>query len=313
MKWVFARVDKIGDLVLTLPVDQFPEAKFFQISWITSDIVSHLMTRVEPSRKFISVETRFSIHAFLKIYKFLKHTKPIGFVCFQAPWWVAAAAYIARVPNRFGRLSQWYSYLFFNKGLRQTRSLSEKSEFEYNLDLVRLAFQNQIDGSQLFLKLKTPESNELFSKFSIEPQRYIVLHPGMAGSADNWPSENYISLGQKLLSQNIRLVITGTKSDEVYLAPLRHPLKEAIWTDGKLSFDELLQVLKNAKAVVAPSTGVLHLSASLGTKSLGLYSASLAHSAVRWGARGQQVQLFSPTNKSMDSISVESIYNALLH
>jgi ADP-heptose:LPS heptosyltransferase len=83
------------------------------------------------------------------------------------------------------------------------------------------------------------------------------------------------------------VVITGTAQDEPYLAPLRKQLSQSssdlLWLDGKLSPQELLFILSKARLVVAPSTGVLHLAASLGTPCVGLYADEPAFHPKRWG------------------------------
>ena len=82
--------------------------------------------------------------------------------------------------------------------------------------------------------------------------------------------------------------------------------------------DELIFLLRHAKAVVGPSTGVLHLAASSRTPVVGIYSPVLSHSAVRWAPRGENVKVLSPdsnqsplTQESMGQVTVESVLKAL--
>jgi len=57
------------------------------------------------------------------------------------------------------------------------------------------------------------------------------------------------------------------------------------WLVSELTTAELLDVLAQAKSVVAPSTGVLHLAASLGTPALGLYSPRIVEHPRRWAPK----------------------------
>ena len=62
----------------------------------------------------------------------------------------------------------------------------------------------------------------------------------------------------------------------------------------KLNIEQLLFVLSHAKHVVAPSTGVLHLAASLGTPVTGIYSPVRVQKATRWGPKGKNARTLTP-------------------
>lgn len=119
----------------------------------------------------------------------------------------------------------------------------------------------------------------------------------MAGSALNWTEENYNTLLEQLVLKTV-VILTGTESDEPWLKPLRerwlsHP--RVRWAQSRFSLQELLYILKKSYAVVAPSTGVSHLAAAVGAKSIGLYSPVLAHHPTRWAARGPRVRVLLPS------------------
>jgi len=94
------------------------------------------------------------------------------------------------------------------------------------------------------------------------------------------------------------VVLTGTAMDEPYLAPIKKQFenhKQVKVLQNILSTQELLQILKSSLAVVAPSTGVAHLSAALGAKTIGIYPPVLVQHPRRWAARGDHVQILSPS------------------
>lgn len=216
-----------------------------------------------------------------------------------------------------GVLSQWHSFLFFNRGVRQKRSLAECNEFEYNIRLLEdgLGFpRGRLVREPLRLWTKSGRPTALPSSVS----QYIVVHPGMGGSALNWPIPRYAELIRRL---GPHVVITGTPADSSFLEPLRDLLKDApnvIWMDGRLSGAELIWVLQNARAVVAPSTGVLHLAASTGVPTLGLFSQIRVQRAIRWGPLGPRTAVVEAPNDSPDAMSlitvdeVERRLNALI-
>ena len=143
MKVVFVRLDKIGDLIATLPVDQlsFLQPGRNEIKWVLAEGLGFLASAADPSREFLELSLKTPENSFWRLYDFLKKEKLDASVMFYGPWWAAFALWLARVPLRGGRKSQWYSFLFFNRGLRQSRSLAEKHEADYNRELVETCFK----------------------------------------------------------------------------------------------------------------------------------------------------------------------------
>lgn len=90
------------------------------------------------------------------------------------------------------------------------------------------------------------------------------------------------------------------------------------WLAEQLSIGELLDVLSGARCVVGPSTGVLHLAASLDTPVVGLYSPRKVEHPRRWGPKGPRVSILVPdvpadTTDStvMNQIEVDQVLTAI--
>lgn len=324
-KILFVRLDKIGDLVCTLPIDQvFTQDHANQVEWLISPGLKTIVDHAWPARQVSELHKDFSWPNIKTYWRTLRRLKPDAIICVQTPWWIGALSWLARVPFRFAVKSKWDSFVFYNFALRQHRSLSTEHEYHYNLQLAAYAHQlltrsrseSFTSYKDEYLHLQVP-LKKTFSFLKNEP--FIVLHPGMAGSALNWPQEKYIDYIKNFLTQNseVNIAITGTKNDEPYLNEIRavygaHP--QVIWLDGKLDMPDLLQVLSQAQAVIAPSTGVLHLAASLGVPSHGIYSPMTSHHPRRWGARGPHVHLYVPNSNHescMNEIEIPFLLNQL--
>ncbi len=306
---LFIRMDKIGDLVLSLNSDQWEPLKSNSNHWWISQGTEFIAELAEPQRAWTSFSKNFSFSQWLKCVRWLKTHRPQRVFVFHAPWWVGAALFVAGVPYRVGRLSQWHSFLFFNYGIRQSRSRSDRHESQYNIDLLSLGLANITQQPELParlpapLTLRAPElGHEFLEKWGLKDHNYVVVHPGMAGSALNWSTASYAKFIRSL-STTTPIVVTGSKMDHSFVAPLKAELKElknVIWLDELLSIKELVFVLKSSRAVVAPSTGVLHLAASLGVMSFGLYSPRRVQRPIRWGPRGEKVFVFKPPGVDPD-------------
>jgi ADP-heptose:LPS heptosyltransferase len=116
---------------------------------------------------------------------------------------------------------------------------------------------------------------------------YVVLHPYSNGHAREWPVQNYIELAKGLFGEGYRIVLTGSHDEGERLDAFIHSFPEGtINMCGQLNLKGLLQILAHASLVIAASTGPLHLSAALGTKTLGLYVPRKGMGPDRWGPIG---------------------------
>lgn len=323
-KALLIRLDKIGDLICTLPADQLSvfhttEAEGpYAVHWMISKGLDFVPRNALPIRQRTSWNKKFRFFSFIRYLKFLREEKFDLAISFQAPWWVSFGLWLACVPVRAGVKSQWHSFLFLNKALRQRRSLAEKHEAEYNFDLVEFAIGKSTGDTLPILKMKAPQ----VWKRPEAIKNYFVLHPGMAGSAKNWPQEKYIQAVEKLFEATEHsCVLTGQHMDEPYLSQIKskfadHPRFYNL--QNQISSEELLDVLCFSEFVLAPSTGVLHLAAALGKKSLGIYSPLTVQHPRRWAARGPEVHIFCPPESSandpdcMNLIKVEDVVSAAI-
>lgn len=315
-KVLLIRLDKIGDLISTMCVDESTSLDQTEVRWVISKGLGFVPDWAQPSRAYVELSKDDWKTSLKALRGFIRDFKPDVAVSFQAPWWVNFALWLERVPVRSGVLSQWHSFLFLNRGLRQRRSRAVKHEADYNLDVVKYAMGDSSSEKTPVLELAAPQNPDLLAKYKLTPGSYVVVHPGMAGSALNWPIPRYIELIQKIIPTT-QVVLTGTPADEPWLTEIKATFQgdsRVLNLQSLLKAPELFTVLKNSKAVVVPSTGVAHMAASLGANVLGLYSPLRVQHPTRWAARGPHVHIFVPKAESencMEEIQVEDLLNTL--
>ena len=297
-KSVFIRIDKIGDLIATLPVDQADFLRDHEVHWVINSQVTSVMSLAKIKRLSWSIDLGNRWKSFWKLIAFLKKNSTQRVIIFYGPWWVSLATLFAKVPIRIGRRSQWHSYRFLNKSLRQSRSLSERHESSYNWKLLHFAFDQPVDltSPAPLLTFKVAEDKALLKKFDLNSKAYVVVHPGMAGSSLNWPQNSYNSLIENLI-QFTDVVITGTENDSEWLTkilPLWKDHKKVHVLVGLLTMEDLVFILKNASVVVAPSTGIIHLAAATEVPVVGLFSPLRSQHPRRWGPRGNNSRTLLP-------------------
>lgn len=117
----------------------------------------------------------------------------------------------------------------------------------------------------------------------------VVLHPYSMGHAREWPVEHWKALAQDLATGQRAVVFTGSAAEgerfaAAWPAHARPPQVHDAF--GRLDLTQLAALLGRAGAVVACSTGPLHLAAALGTPALGLFVPRKGLGIERWAALG---------------------------
>ncbi len=286
-KILLIRLDKIGDLICTLPADQILDSNVYDCTWIVQKGLGQLLDLSEKKIKYFEIDKNNTQESKKIFSRFLTTEKFDIAVSFQCPWWVNYELFKHRISKRIGVLSQWHSFLFLNAGLRQKRSDAIKHEFEYNLDLVlKITGPMPVKSENLVFKFQKPDSSAVLEQYDLN--NYIVIHPGMMGSALNWSQDQYILEIQKHIQQNKKIVITGTDNDAPYLTKIKsifqnHP--QVCWLQSKLNLKQLVEIIYFSEKIIAPSTGIVHISASLGKNISAIYSPIKVHHPKRWGPR----------------------------
>lgn len=143
-----------------------------------------------------------------------------------------------------------------------------------------------------------PYEDKTFGGFIDPACLNIILHPRSKGSAREWGIENYSYLARKLASKRIntangillcKVFITGTKAEGEMLKEegffeLAGP--EVINMTGHFNLTDFIQFINAADALVAGSTGPLHIASALGKITLGLYPPIRPMHPGRWAPLG---------------------------
>lgn len=302
-----ARPDRLGDVLLSLPVIEALRAQMpgTEITMLVQRFVSPVIERGVPGvSKTVIYDPKgrhFGFGGVLTLAEELRKGRYDCALALQSKFPVALALFFAGIPVRVGPLSHWYSYFLYNRGVRQRRSRVEMHEAEYNLDL---AVQTGILGisrrrrvPQVEVPIDTLEQARLWLSeagwdFS---QKGVVIHPGMGGSAQNWPEESYARLAALLIDAGHPVLLTSGPGEDGLLARVRSRTlasarqpgaQSRLFAYGGAARQSLLflgALQKLIGVVVAPSTGPLHLAGAVGARTVSFYPSIRVQSAKRWG------------------------------
>jgi len=133
----------------------------------------------------------------------------------------------------------------------------------------------------------------------------FAIAPTSKGSAYNWPLERYADLASRLAAHG-RVMVTGAAGDTDRLADMRESLPEkararvGVFTDFDLA--EFVGALAEADVMTASSTGPMHVAGAVGTPVVALFSPNPVHSPAKWAPFGERNILLVPPVAERDDL-----------
>jgi len=149
-----------------------------------------------------------------------------------------------------------------------------------------------------------------------EGRKRIVLHPLSKGSAVDWPIEKYRELIVLLPESEFAVYITGTAEEGQRIREQGGITGPHVYdATGVFDLAQLIGFIEKCDALVAASTGPLHISAALGKHAIGLYSPKRPIHPGRWRPVGKHAQVICasahPKKGASLSISADEVLQAI--
>jgi ADP-heptose:LPS heptosyltransferase len=199
---------------------------------------------------------------------------------------IASLAKKAGIPLRVGTTNRLYHWLTCDKLIRLSRKNSPLHEAQLNMKL--LSFLN-IPADVELQRMKDfygftriPVLDAAYASWIDSSKINVILHPKSKGSAREWGLENFSKLISLLPNDKFRIFISGTKEDGEKMRDLISQHPDVNDLTGKLSLQQFIAFIAKADALIAASTGPLHIAAALGKKAIGLFSSRRPIHPGRW-------------------------------
>jgi ADP-heptose:LPS heptosyltransferase len=332
---LLVRTDRLGDVLLTLPVLPLLRAAF------PSATIELLLRRytgeiVEGNRYvdgLLWYDEGDRLVPFGEMLRRIRKERFDAVVVVHPTWRLALLMFLARIPLRVGTGYRYYSVLF-NSRVFEHRRDARRHEVEYNVNLLGplgCRLPERLDPAGLAVEVPREAdlaAGEMLKQAGVDPGGgFVVIHPGSGGSAREWPLENLGKLASRLAQTEGRsIVVTGGKGEEALAVNLVGLAgSRAVSLAGKCSLKVLAALLRRADLCIAHSTGPLHLAVAVGTPVVGLYSQLTPMSPRRWGPYAERARVLVPDRPAdcqecspprtlrcacMESITVEEVYRA---
>ncbi len=291
---IVCRTDRLGDVMMALPSLSFlrnslPNAK---ISFLCNTECAELLKPTLAKLDIETIETKKRTSSEWRVWWLEK--KPTAALLLYPERALSLGAWKARIRWRVGPLSKLLSVVVLNAGKWQRRSQGEKNEAEYNLELaghLLSCLGTYVPPEPAAITLSINEeartkATQVLQSLNLSSTKYIVVHPGMGGSALN-PSEfQYRSIIEAIQTKTgfpVVVTIGPAPKDQAMGKALESSQAKVI---QNISLPVLLEIFRGATAVIAPSTGPIHLAHHSGTRTIGLYSPVKSHHPKRWAPWG---------------------------
>lgn len=309
---LISRVDAIGDVILTLPLlgllkKDHPQLK---ISFLGRTYTQAILAACEHVDAFVNWDDM--ANEVLTEQAALLSALGCDAVLHVFPQrQVVKACKAARLPWRLGTANRLYHWTGCNRLTMMGRVKSPWHEAQLNIQLAQrlgllpsvtcmpaLAALPALYGLGVDAQLPEGLLNGLQNRAPLNiKQRLqddsvpkVILHPGSRGSARDWPLAHFARLASMLLESGANVIITGTEAEGVAIRPALESVfaQGAVDATGRLTLAELLSLIAASEALVAASTGPLHMAAALGKRAVGIYPPVRPMHAGRWGPVGER-------------------------
>lgn len=288
---IISRTDNLGDVILTLPLAGYlksikPTIKIFFIGKAYTKPV------IEASRM---------VDVFLDREELLQNPEKLAATQAEAIIFVFPDKEIAKIahsciPIRIGTSHRLFHWLYCNKLVNFSRKNSDLHEAQLNCKLLK-PFGIAVPSLETLANFYGIDSNVTTYpnlKNLLKPNNFhLIIHPKSKGSAREWKIENYYEIIKLFRNTDTQIFITGVAT-EGQLIREQYPqiFEENHVTDltGKLNLTELIAFIGACDALLACSTGTLHIAAAVGIHAIGLYPPMKPIHPQRWKPIGKNAQ-----------------------
>lgn len=292
---LISRTDSIGDVMLTLPLagllrKRYPDARISFLGMpYTQPVIeacSHVDAFVDwkqlkelPEEQAIVSLNALNVDIILHVFPRKE---------------IARLARKSNIKYCLGSTGRIYHWLNCNILVPLSRRNSQLHESILNIKLA----QKLIGGEHVSLE-------QISSLYGFSPDKpddttfgglldpndlNIILHPRSKGSAREWGLDNFADLARRLTKQSYKVFITGTRAEGDMLRKegFFEKAGDVMDVTGRFDLNQLIGFIQSADALIAGSTGPLHIAAALGKMAIGLYPPIKPMDPGRWAPIGNK-------------------------
>jgi len=286
---LITRHDKIGDFVVALPMFQCLKAARPELRLVA--LVAKINVSLAKELPYIDEVIEYDPDNLGTTLKALKSANCSVSISAFIDSQLGCLLWRAGIRKRIGPATK-LAQLWFNQRVKQRRSQVKKTEFAYNLDLLR-AFDPEIaiEFQKPLFEFTATACEQALAEFRAEHNLtglpLIGFHPGSGGSTDgNLTVQDYVGLAKAVLEQGkSQVVFTFGPDDAALIAEVEQELgDQVILYRSKGSVYDFSLLLSNFAVFVSTSTGPMHLAAGSNLHTVSFFGDVKVASPARWAS-----------------------------
>ena len=276
---LLTRHDKIGDFITALPMAKvLKEQTNYKIIFLVSNINYPLAKNIPYIDEVVVFEKDL-----FKMVKKIKSLKVDVSISAYIDTFLGMVLFLSGIKVRIAPSTK-IAQIFFNKKVIQRRSRVEKTEWEYNLDLLKALDKN------LNITYHPPYFLHPFTPSSLHP--FIIFHPGYGGSSDgNLTKEDYWRLivkANRFIDVYITFGPDDKKIKDFFKLKIKNEKLKIMVKDDFKDIWEFAKFIAKSKLFISTSTGPMHLAGLMDVPTLSFFGDSLFASSKRWATISQK-------------------------
>ena len=284
-KILIQRADKLGDVILSLPVvdalkAQYPDA---EIHFLTSSVGALIIDTYPLISKTICCAQQGNTIA--ELPALIDEVKSENYSHYISLWNHSAFArlgYLCGIPCRIGDATDFRLKRYYTHPVRQTWEDFSRHQVEFNKELLApFGISPQLMPSQLPVPDSAKQSaGQLLA--DLDPQLKTVFIFAVTGGTNYpIPYEPLQQFIQDLLAtKTYAVILAGQSQEQTALTKLKK--SGLVNVINKTTFPELMALIDQSDFYVGPDTGPTHL-ASFMNKPILFFSSVKPNPPVRWG------------------------------
>lgn len=327
MKVLMSKSNQIGDMVLALPLVSLLKRHHpdWSVWCLGKPFTEAVVAAYADVDGFVDYTALMALPAADQVASLREHQ--FDAILHVTPnQQLATLAKRAKIKWRIGTRNRWYHWLTCNRLISLSRKASPLHEAQLDCHFLRafdLPHTYSLTELAASYRYKAVSLTPAAATW-IDPTRFnLVIHPLTRGRHIEWTLPNYRALLARLPAEQVNVVVTGHGDDVAILTrelqSFAAEFPAVRFSQGQLTVADLVSVIHHADGLIASSTGPVHLAASAGIRTLGLYAPIKPFDAARWGPVGRHASTLAAPNPCSDcrdlspcrcaaTLAVEAVY-----
>lgn len=291
------RLDRLGDVVLTLPLlqvlrERFPHAYIAaMVQPACADVV-----RGHPAVNEVLVYDKTGKHhGWNANWRFARRLRKMDFDTAIAAHPSARShvlPWLAGIPVRIGwDWKGWRRRWPLTHALPHRKQQGARTESDYTLELLQ-PFGITIEGVRPKISVQADAAERMEQRLReagwAAPQPLLAIHPSASCVSKRWMPERFAAVADRFAAEGFRICLVAGPDDVARVRAVQAAMRApAVDLSGRLSVAELAALLARCRLLISNDSGPVHVAAAVGTPTVDIFGRNApALSPRRWGPAG---------------------------